>query len=185
MKKLIYSSVGLVFFFILVLGVLYPVSLVYMGEGVLKAKSLGSFIFDSKSGKIIGSELIGQNWINPRYFWGRPSINSYDPMNSGGSQFAPISLQLKNQIEENSKKYSSEGENIPEDLLLSSGSGLDPHISVEGAIFQISRIARERKLNEERIRLLVLSLVEKKTFGVLGQDRINVLKLNQKLDQLE
>ena len=185
MKKLIYSSVGVVFLFTIVFGILYPISLVYMGKGLFKDKSVGSFIYESKSGKIIGSELIGQNWINPRYFFGRPSINNYDPMNSGGSQYAPINPQLINEIEKNTKKYYQEGENIPDDLLLSSGSGLDPHISVEGAIFQISRIAKERKLNKDRIRMLVLSQVEKKTFGILGQDRINVLKLNQKLDQME
>ncbi|MBF0361125.1 MAG: potassium-transporting ATPase subunit KdpC [Oligoflexia bacterium] len=188
MNKYIYPSFILIIFFTIILGGVYPTSLVFIGKKLFKEKSEGSFIKDDRDDRneyFIGSELIGQNWTNPKYFFGRPSYIDYEPMNSGASQYSPVNPLLKTEVEKNKKKFFSYNgleSNIPQELLLSSGSGLDPHITLDSALFQIPRIARERKLKEEQVHNLVMVQLEKKVFGILGQEKINVLKLNQALD---
>lgn len=181
MKNYIFPSFILLIFYTVLLGGLYPLVTMLMSKNVFMTESQGSFIFIKNRNISIGSELIGQKWTDPKYFWGRSSVSDYDPMASGGTQFSSINPKLILQINENAMRFSNQ-EEIPQELLLASGSGLDPHITVKGALIQIPRIAKARKFNEEDIKKLVMNLVEKKTFGFLGQERVNVLKLNQSLD---
>jgi K+-transporting ATPase ATPase C chain len=138
-------------------------------------------------GRVIGSELIGQNFSGPGYFHGRPSAVGYMANGSGGSNLGPTSDKL---MEETQKRIEyirlenglSSDIPVPADLVLASGSGLDPHISVEGAMLQAPRIAKSRGLLELKIKALVNQSVEPVYLGTFGQDRVNVLRLNMKLD---
>ena len=171
MKKYLYPSVLLLLFFTCTLGIGYPLFMTLLGNTFWDFQAQGSLA--KMTGIIVGSELIGQNWQEPIYFHGRPSVSKYQPMLSGASNLSPISLKVDQQPALN------------QELVLSSGSGLDPHLSKDAIFSQIPRVARARKINDELIKTLVLSLVEKKTFGVLGEERVNVLKLNMELDQIE
>jgi potassium-transporting ATPase KdpC subunit len=183
MKNNIYSSIIMLFSFSILLGFIYPISVVLIGEKLFPSKAQGSLLL-SLDGTTIGSSLIGQSWNDPQYFSGRPSSIDYNPLSSGASQLGPINPALKIAINKNKAKRSVMASNIPAELLLASGSGLDPHISPMSALVQISRIARIRGVSEDQIKQLVILQIEKKIWGILGQDRINVLELNYKLDQI-
>jgi K+-transporting ATPase ATPase C chain len=137
---------------------------------------------------VIGSRLIGQPFKGLGYFHSRPSAagSGYDATASGGTNLGPTSKQLiEKQVRERSKELHTENPNvaIPIDLVTSSGSGLDPHISPAAAEFQIPRVARERRMNEEKVKQLVEKHTEGRQFGVFGEPRVNVLKLNLALDE--
>jgi K+-transporting ATPase ATPase C chain len=144
-------------------------------------------------GKIVGSELLGQAFTKPEYFRGRPSSVLYDPLPSGASNLGVVSLQLKDSVVARRTEFSRtfglvSGSNVPPDMLFSSASGLDPHISPEAARLQISRVAGERHLNslqEEALSALVERSIEQPQLGILGMPRVNVLLLNCKLDSDE
>ncbi len=141
-------------------------------------------------GKVVGSEFIGQSFTSPGYFHGRPSAVDYRGNDSGGSNYGPTSARLMELVTQRIKQVRQENglapdAPVPADLVLASGSGLDPDISVDSAMLQVSRVARERGLPESRVRALVESHIEGPEFGVLGQDRVNVLKLNLALDELK
>lgn len=167
---------------LLLTGIIYPLIVTGIAQGVLKRKADGDLIVSK--GKIIGSALIGQKFENASYFWPRPSAIDYNPLPSGGSNLGPISHVLKKTIEERKAKISKGDDSVPSELLFASGSGVDPHISVEAAYFQIKRVASARKLDPEVIKKLVDSMVIGRSLGFLGTKRVNVLLLNIALDDL-
>jgi potassium-transporting ATPase KdpC subunit len=174
-------------FFTILTGLIYPIAITGVSQLIFQNKANGSMII--KNDKLIGSELIGQQFIKPEFFWGRPSAISNNPMPSGGSNLSPVGKLFKEQFDirvENIRKYhcSIPLERIPKDLLFASASGVDPHISPEAAYFQASRVANYRNFNKEQrkeLNKLISQSIEKPDLFVLGQARINVLKLNVKL----
>jgi potassium-transporting ATPase KdpC subunit len=171
----------------LVTGVIYPLVVTGIAQVVFPAQANGSLIL--KDGKPVGSSLIGQPFNDPKYFWGRLSATSpyaYNAGASSGSNFGPINPALhaaaKARIDALREADPDNKSPIPVDLVTASGSGLDPHISPAAALYQVSRVARARKLDEGRVRQLVESRIEGRQLGVLGEPRVNVLRLNLALD---
>ena len=169
-------------------GIFYPVAVTILARFIFPGQASGSFIY-SADGNPAGSELIGQPFSDPKYFWPRPSATTdfpYNALASGGSNLGPTNKDLINQVAERVKSFRESGIRGPlaADLVMASGSGLDPHISEEGAILQISRIARERRIPEEKIKALVKNHLDGRQFGFLGEPRVNVLLLNLALDKL-
>jgi K+-transporting ATPase ATPase C chain len=183
----------------LITGLLYPLAITGIAEAVFPAQAQGSLI--EQNGNVIGSALVGQSFKDDKYFHGRPSATTapdptdssktvaapYNAANSGGSNMGPTSKALADRIKDDVDALKQENPSaaVPVDLVTSSGSGLDPDISPEAARFQAPRVARTRGLSEERIRALVESQLEGRTFGLLGEPRVNVLKLNLALDKLQ
>lgn len=162
----------------MLLGVLYPLSITLIGKITFPTRSQGSLYISGD--KITGSELIAQKFTDAKYFWPRPSSIDYGAHSSGASQKSATSVDLKNAYMERLKAL---GEEAPNDLLWASGSGLDPHISVEAAKFQVPRIAKVRNLSEEELVRLIKNSTEERFLGFMGQPRVNVLKLNRILDK--
>lgn len=172
-----------------VTGVLYPLLVTGVAQLIFPEKANGSLILGSE--KYAGSELIGQSFDDPKYFWGRLSATPDFPYNSAfssGSNLGPSNPALidaiKARMEALQKADPGNTLPIPIDLVTSSGSGLDPHISPAAAVYQISRIARERAVSEETLRRLVEQYTEPRQWGFLGEPRVNVLKLNMALHQM-
>jgi len=167
----------------LITGIVYPLIVTAFAQ-LFSSKATGSVIV--VNGKAVGSELIGQPFSEPKYFWSRPSATSPRPYNgasSSGSNLGPTNKALRDAVAERLKQF--EQKPVPADLATASASGLDPHISPEAAQFQVSRVARARGLPEEAVNQLVSLHTEGRTFGVLGEPRVNVLKLNLALDALK
>ena len=185
MKDLV-TSVLILVFFTIALGVVYPLAVWGLGQLVFPYQANGSLLRNS-DGDVIGSELIGQDFTSRGYFHGRPSAagNGYDAGASSGSNLGPTSKKLIDRINGDAKTLQADnpGTPIPADLVTTSGSGLDPHISPAAAEFQVPRVARERNASQENIRKLVLRLTEGRQFGFLGEPRVNVLMLNLELDK--
>jgi len=172
----------------LLTGVFYPMAVTVLAHLFFPRPATGSLIYKA-DGTCMGSFLIGQPFSDPRYFWSRPSATAnflYNSLASGGSNLGPTNKDLIKQIEERVASFQSMGIKrlLPADLVMASGSGLDPDISMEAAIIQIPRIARERHVSEEKVRNLVQNYLEDRQFGFLGAKRVNVLKLNLALDNL-
>lgn len=174
MKNIITSAL-LILVFTVGLGVIYPLAVLGISQMFFPYQANGSLII--KNGKTIGSELLGQQFESEKYFHSRLSQNNYDAANSGGSNLGPTNKKLIKPINSSAEK------GIPIDLVTTSASGLDPHISPESAEFQIPRIAEARNLSEEKVRQIVLQNTENRQFGIFGEPRVNVLKLNLKLDR--
>jgi len=186
LSKQIYPAVALTIVLTVLVGIIYPFIVTGLSGLLFKEKAHGSLI--ERNGKVVGSRLIGQPFKGAGYFHPRPSAagSGYDATASGGTNLGPTSKQLfEEQVRERSKQLSTENPNgeIPIDLITSSGSGLDPHISPAAAEFQIPRVARERRMDEEEVRRLVHKITEERQFGVLGEPRVNVLELNLALDE--
>ena len=169
-------------------GVFYPLAVTVLAQILFPKQVSGSLIY-ATDGKPAGSVLIGQPFSDPKYFWPRPSATTdfpYNALASGGSNLAPTNKGLILQVAERVKYFRESGVQgpLPPDLVTSSGSGLDPHISPEAALVQIARIAKERNVPEETVYSLVQNNVEGRQFGFLGVPRVNVLKLNLDLDKL-
>jgi K+-transporting ATPase ATPase C chain len=183
--KHIYPAVALTIVLTVLVGIVYPFVITGLSELLFKEKARGSLI--EKEGKVIGSRLIGQPFKGADYFHSRPSAAGfgYDAAASGGTNLGPTSKKLfEEQVRGRSKELRTENPNaeIPVDLITSSGSGLDPHISPAAAEFQIPRVARERRMGENEVRRLVRKHTEGRQFGILGELRVNVLELNLALD---
>jgi potassium-transporting ATPase KdpC subunit len=170
-------------------GILYPLAVTGIVQIAFPHQANGSLI--ERNGKAIGSELIGQPFDDPRYFWGRLSATSpsYNAGASSGSNSGPMNPALaesaKARLDALRKEDPGNAAPVPVDLVTSSGSGLDPHISISAALYQVPRVARVRGLNETKVRDLVMRYLEDRQFGVLGEKRVNVLRLNLSLDGLE
>lgn len=163
----------------LLTGLIYPLLITLIAQLTMPLQANGSLIY--KENKIVGSELIAQIMTDEKYFWPRPSAIDYDPLKpSGGSNLGPTSQKLKDAVEERRKKV---GQNAPAELLYASGSGLDPHISIETAYFQVERIATARNMDAEKLKELINSSSGQRQIGFLGPRYVNVLLLNQALDR--
>ena len=170
-----------------VTGIVYPLVVTGVAQLAFSEKANGSLI--GKEGGYAGSELIGQPFDDPKYFWGRLSSTPdfpYNSASSSGSNLGPSNPALAEAVKERLKALQkADPENkspIPLDLVTSSGSGLDPHISPAGALYQVPRVARVRGLSEEEVRTLVDKFTEPRQWGFLGEPRVNVLKLNLTLE---
>jgi potassium-transporting ATPase KdpC subunit len=168
-------------------GLAYPFGITQLCQLLFPEQASGSLVTSGDS--VIGSALVGQKFTRPGYFHGRPAANDYDAGNSGGSNFGPSNAKYLEEVGQRVTQVRREngldvGAPVPPDLVLASASGLDPHISLDGALIQVPRVARARALPEARVRTLVEKLTEPPFLGLTGQDRINVLKLNLALDAL-
>ncbi len=182
----------------IITGLIYPLAMTGIAQFIFPHQAQGSLI--EKDGKVVGSELIGQVFESDKYFHGRPSATTapdpndptktvaapYNAANSGGSNLGPSNKTLIDRVQGDVDKLKKENPSAPApaDLVTTSASGLDPHISPEAALFQVPRIAKARNLPEERIRQLVEDHTEGRFLGLLGEPRVNVLLLNLALDQL-
>jgi potassium-transporting ATPase KdpC subunit len=171
-------------------GIAYPLIITGIGQVIFPYKTNGSLI--RLDGKVTGSELIGQAFDSSGYFWSRPSACGYNPLPSGASNLGPTSAKLKAQVYRRKQAFSKSNglngtESIPPEMLFASGSGLDPHISPSAARIQVARIAKERNFNRnqtDQIYGCINKLTENPQFGLLGEERINVLLLNIELHKI-
>ena len=168
-------------------GLAYPLVFTGLAQVLFPHQANGSLV--TVNGKVAGSELIGQSFTKPEYFHGRPSAagnNGYDAANSGGSNLGPTNQKLVDRVKADVQKFRAEDPDytgpIPADLLTSSGSGLDPHISPASAEAQVARVAKARGVTPDRIAELVAKHTEGRQWGIFGEPRVNVLLLNIDLD---
>ena len=184
--SLLRASIGLTIVSLGLCGFLYSATVTGLGQLLFPAQANGSLI--KLDGKILGSSLVAQPFTDPKYFQPRPSAANYDPMAMAGSNMARTNPELTKIIEQRIADIEArdhiEGRQIPSDLVTASGSGIDPEISLKSAMIQVQRVAAARHLSDQQVIELIQEYTLKPTFGVLGQERINVLELNLALDQI-
>lgn len=186
MKQILVPAILFTLVITVLTGLVYPLVVTGLSQAIFHHQANGSLI--EQNGKVIGSELIGQKFTKPEYFHGRPSGagDGYDAANSGATNLGPTNQALINRVRDDIKKFREENPTytgpIPADLLTSSASGLDPHISPASAYAQVDRVAKARGVPVETIRLTLDRHVEGRQFGLFGEPRVNVLALNLDLD---
>jgi len=190
MRSQIRPAIVSIAIFTLLTGVLYPLVITGIAQGFFPHQANGSLIVNN--GQVVGSTLIGQPFDDPRYFWGRLSATSPYPYNataSSGSNLGPTNPSLTEEVKARIAALKAADPTnispIPVDLVTSSGSGLDPDISVAAALYQVPRVAKARGLSAETVRALVDRFIEGRQFGILGEPRLNVLELNLALDGIK
>jgi K+-transporting ATPase ATPase C chain len=171
------------------LGIIYPLTVWGLAQLIFPAKANGSMIYINN--KPIGSELISRRFSGPGYFHPRPSAagQGYDASASGGSNLGPLSKTLLEQVNQRVKDYREENQlasdiRVPVDAVTASGSGLDPHISIENAVLQAARVAKARNIDLGKVKAMIERCTENRQFGILGEKRINVLVLNLEIEKL-
>ena len=198
MLKEIRPAIIVLLMLTVITGLAYPMAITGLAQAVFPAQANGSLI--ERDGQVIGSDLIGQQFESDKYFHGRLSATTapdpqdasksvpspYNAANSGGSNLGPTSKTLADRVKDDVTKLKTENPSgsIPADLVTTSASGLDPHMSPEAAFFQVPRVAKTRNLPEAEVQALVAREVEGRLWGFLGEPRVNVLKLNLALDKL-
>ena len=191
--KLTLQSIRQTLVWTLLCGVVYPAVITGIAQLAFPAQANGSLVM--RDGKLVGSELLAQQFTDPKHFWSRPSAASYGTGPSGiagssGSNHGPTSAQLQTDVRNNAKslrdahKLTADAP-VPADLVYASASGLDPHISPEAARFQVARVAAARGISEDQVKALVEKSIEWPQWGFLGEARVNVLKLNLALDGID
>jgi len=172
---------------IVLFGLIYPVLATYAGKLLFPSQASGSLIM--RDGKAVGSSLVAQNFVSDGYFHSRPSAANYDPRSLAGSNLAATNPVLRERMAESSKAIAARehiaAKVIPVDMVTASGSGIDPHISTEAAQVQLARVAKARGLTDAQVRSAIEANTQQPTFGILGQSRVNVLKLNLALDAIK
>lgn len=186
LKSAVRPALVLTLLFAALLGIAYPLALTGIGQTLFPAQANGSLIRDGET--VVGSELIGQKFAGPTYFHGRPSAagaDGYDAAASAGSNLGPAAQALTDRVKADVATLSetTPGPNVPPDLVTTSASGLDPHISPEAAFSQVNRVAAARSVPAAQVRAVVASAVEQPALGFLGEPRVNVLLLNRALDR--
>lgn len=183
MKTLFFTACRVTLVTLVLTGVAYPLLVTAFAQGLFGEAATGSFVSDG-TGRVVGSKLIAQAFDKPSYFHPRPSAAQYDGAGSSGSNLGPASKLLHERERVAAQKLATESpEAIPADLVTTSGSGLDPHLSPAGAAWQVRRVATARGLAPERVATLVEEFTEGRTLGFLGEPRVNVLQLNLALDR--
>jgi potassium-transporting ATPase KdpC subunit len=185
--KLLIQSILLTIVFTVLTGVMYPLVVTGIAQVAFRDKANGSLI--TRHGEVIGSELLAQQFTGDRYFWPRPSAGSYATVPSGASNYGPTSQKLHDNVATNEAAFRTGNKlapdaPVPADMVFTSASGLDPHISPEAARLQVARVAAARGLSIDQVKELVEKFVEPPQWGFLGETRVNVLRLNVALDEL-
>lgn len=188
--KIIFQSIRLLVGLTILTGILYPLTVTYLAHAAWSEQAEGSIL--SVNRKPVGSLLLSQKTEDMRYFWPRPSAGDFATIPSGASNLGPSSAALQKTVRERIAKWRADNglpvdASVPNDMIFSSGSGLDPHISPEAALLQVNRVVAARKFSseqKEKLAKLVESSVEDPQWWIFGQPRVNVLKLNIGLDQL-
>lgn len=190
MSGLVRNAASMLLVMTVITGIAYPLVTTGVAQVLFPHQANGSLI--EKNGKPIGSELIGQAFDDPRYFWGRPSATAPQPYNgtaSNGSNQGPSNPALRDAVQQRidalRKADPGNTSTVPADLVTASGSGLDPQISPAAAQYQIARVARVRHLSADQVQALVTKFTQGRQLGLLGEPRVNVLPLNLALDQLQ
>lgn len=184
MWKEMKPAILITFVLTIITGIMYPLAVTGLAQTLFRKQANGSLI--EHNGKVIGSEIIGQNFAKPEYFHSRPSQNSYDAANSGGSNLGPTNPALSDRLKKDAGQFRKDNPDfsgdIPADAITASASGLDPEISPANALAQVARVAKARGASLETVRSLVESHTTQRDLGVLGEPRVNVLELNLALD---
>ncbi len=187
MREVMKNSLAMLVVMTLLTGVAYPAAITLIARVFWPARSEGSFVV--RDGREVGSALIGQAFSDPRHFWGRPSATTppYNAAASAGSNLGPTNPALAAAIGERAARLRDADPDrrapVPVDLVTASGSGLDPDVSPEAAMFQVPRVARARGLDEAAVRAMVARRVQGRQWGILGEPRVNILLLNLDLDE--
>src|ERR1700733_6464159 len=186
MWKEMKTAILITFVLTILTGILYPLAMTGLAQTLFRKQANGSLI--ERDGKVIGSEIIGQNFTKPEYFHPRPSQNSYDATNSGGSNLGPPNPALADRLKKDAAQFRKDNPDftgpIPADAITASGSGLDPEITPANALAQAARVAKARGVSPDTVENLIRSNTRARDLGVLGEPRVNVLNVNLALDQV-
>lgn len=187
LRSIAWPIIKICFVFMIVCGLIYPLAATAIAQTFMSEKADGSLLYDENN-KIVGSELIGQNFKDPKYFHGRISSIEYNGMSSGSMNYAPSNEELHKRMEDSISEWKKDNpavpiEDVPLDLLTNSGSGLDPHITPASAYVQVERISSKGGISKEDLKILIEKNIEGNKLGLWGQERVNVLKLNLDLKE--